>query len=127
MSNKGFLSCVVLLLVFGFAIPTSAQLASRAADEWIATLDSPTRVQGLKVREVIAKLALKPGQTVADIGAGSGVFSIELSRSVKPGGKVYAVDVDQKLIEHILETATEQDRKSTRLNSSHLGISYAVF
>jgi ubiquinone/menaquinone biosynthesis C-methylase UbiE len=108
MLKKGFLSFAVLLLAFGFAIPTSAQLASRSADEWIATLDSPTRVQGLKVREVIGKLALKPGQMLADIGAGSGVFSIELSRSVKPGGKVYAVDVDQKLIEHILETATEQ-------------------
>jgi len=45
---------------------------------------------------------------VADIGAGTGVFSIQFSRSVRPGGKVYAVDVEEKLIEHIQASAAEQ-------------------
>jgi 2-polyprenyl-3-methyl-5-hydroxy-6-metoxy-1,4-benzoquinol methylase len=104
--NWSFL-CILLLLTL-LAQPTSAQLAKRTTDEWIATLDAPARVQGLKVGEVLPRLGLKPGQIVADVGAGTGIFSIQFSRAVKPGGKVYAVEVDEKLIEHILASATEQ-------------------
>lgn len=99
---------VSLLALFAFAEPHWAQLANRTADEWIATLEAPERVRGLKIGEVIPKLGLKPGQTVADIGAGSGVFSIQFARPVRPGGKIYSVEVDEKLIEHISMTATEQ-------------------
>jgi ubiquinone/menaquinone biosynthesis C-methylase UbiE len=102
------LACNALLALSVFATSHSAQLASRSADEWIATLEAPERVRGLKIGEVIGKLGLKPGQTVADIGAGSGIFSIQFSRSVRPGGKVYAVEVDEKLLEHISMSATEQ-------------------
>jgi ubiquinone/menaquinone biosynthesis C-methylase UbiE len=109
MPKKQFLACLGLLLSTLFSAPaSSAQLANRAAGEWITTLGAPARIQGLKIAEVMAKIALKPGQIVADIGAGSGTFSIQFSRSVKPGGKVYAVEVDEKLIEHILSEATEQ-------------------
>jgi ubiquinone/menaquinone biosynthesis C-methylase UbiE len=103
---RGF--CVGLLLAAAFAQPTSAQLAKRTADDWIATLDAPARIQGLKVGEVLPRLALKPAQIVADVGAGTGIFSIQFSRSVRPGGKVYAVEVDEKLLEHIQASATEQ-------------------
>jgi ubiquinone/menaquinone biosynthesis C-methylase UbiE len=108
MRSRGFLAGA--LLFASFAIPTSAgaQLANRTAEEWINTLGSPTRIQGLKIYETVAKLGIKPGQMIADIGAGSGVFTIPLSPTVKPTGKVFAVDLDDKLLEHIMETATEQ-------------------
>jgi ubiquinone/menaquinone biosynthesis C-methylase UbiE len=104
---------ITMLASFAFflaisATPASPQLASLTADEWIASLDAPARVQSLKIAEVLRKLGLKPGQKVADIGAGTGVFTMEFARSVKPGGKVYAVEIDEKLIEHIQSTATEQ-------------------
>ena len=70
------------------------QLAGRTADEWITVLDAPDRVQGLKIAEVVGKLGLKPGQSVADIGAGSGIFTRAFARPVRPGGKVFAVEVD---------------------------------
>lgn len=95
------------LVAASLAQPAAAQLAGRSAQEWIQTLDSPTRVAGLKIQETIAALEIKPGQIVADIGAGSGVFSMPLGLAVKPGGKVYAVDIDQGLIDHINEKATE--------------------
>ena len=108
MTNSGIFTLIALLLSGVFAAPPSAQLATRTADEWIATLETPSRIQSLRIADVLVKLALKPGQTVADIGAGTGVFSIQFSRSVRPGGKVYAVDVEEKLIEHIQASATEQ-------------------
>jgi len=56
------------VMVVALAPPTShAQLASRSTEEWIKTLESPNRVAGLRVDEVVARLALKPGQVVADL------------------------------------------------------------
>ena len=97
-----------LWLGAGFASSASAQLAGRSAEEWIRTLETPTRVASLKVPETITALKLKPGQVVADIGAGSGVFSLPLARAVKPGGSVYAVDIDKELVDHVVEAGTEQ-------------------
>ena len=105
---KQFLACAALLLALAGMAPVSAQLAGRTADEWIARLETPERMQSLKVGDVLSKLGLKPGQTVADIGAGTGIFSIQFSRAVRPGGRIYAVEVDEKLVEHILSSAAEQ-------------------
>jgi ubiquinone/menaquinone biosynthesis C-methylase UbiE len=105
-------SVVALLAAFlataGWAQPAAAQLGSRTAEEWMKTLDSPQRLQGLKVPDVVAALTLKPGMLVADIGSGTGVFSLPLARAVRPGGKLYAVEVDEKLLEHVVELGTEQ-------------------
>jgi ubiquinone/menaquinone biosynthesis C-methylase UbiE len=100
----------LLLTIFALAAaqPADAQLASRPAEEWIRALDAPDRVTGLKVPEVIAALKIKAGQVIADIGAGSGVFSLPMGRAVRPGGTVYAVDIDQALLDHIDMEATEQ-------------------
>lgn len=108
MRLSNVLASAAIVVAAGWPQPAAAQLGTRPAEEWIKTLDSPTRLQGLKIDEVIAALKLKPGQLVADIGAGTGVFSVALARAVRPGGKVYAVEVDEKLLEHIVETATEQ-------------------
>jgi ubiquinone/menaquinone biosynthesis C-methylase UbiE len=108
MRISNILTLAALAAAVGFAQPAAAQLGSRSAEEWIKTLDSPTRIQGLKIGEVITALKLKPGSLVADIGAGSGVFSIPLARAVRPGGKLYAVEVDEKLLAHIVEAGTEQ-------------------
>lgn len=85
-----------------------AQRASRPAADWIARLERPERVAGLKVDYILSKLALKPGQTVADIGAGPGVFSLPIARAVSPGGKVYAVEIDQAFLDHIAVRTREQ-------------------
>lgn len=102
-----FPSIVVALLSIAAASPASAQLGSRPAEDWIARLERPDRVAGLKTAEVIEKLALKPGTIVADLGAGGGVFSWPLARAVAPG-KVYAVEVDQGYIPYLERRAKEQ-------------------
>jgi len=102
------LRLTVLTSLLLAAAPVSAQLAGRTAEEWINTLESAARLNSLKISETIAKLGLKPGQSVADIGAGTGIFSTRLALAVRPGGTVYAVDIDQALLDHIAEAATEQ-------------------
>jgi ubiquinone/menaquinone biosynthesis C-methylase UbiE len=89
--------------------PALAQLGSRPTEEWLKTLESANRLAKLKVDEVIAALQLKPGSVVADIGAGSGVFTLPLAKAVSTSGKVYAVDIEKGLVEHIAKKATEQN------------------
>jgi ubiquinone/menaquinone biosynthesis C-methylase UbiE len=105
---RALFSLLVTLSALLVGRPAFAQLGSRPAEEWIRTLDAPDRVTGLKVPEVLAALKIKAGQVIADIGAGSGVFSLPIGRAVRPGGTVYAVDIDKELLDHIEMEATEQ-------------------
>ena len=57
--------------------------------------------------QVIADLELRPGDRVADLGAGAGYFTFRLAKAVGPTGHVYAVDVDKGLIEYISERARD--------------------
>jgi len=61
--------------------------------------------------EVIETLALKPGDKVADLGAGEGYFLPHLARAVGPTGRVYAVDVDSEIVEK-LEALVEEESLS---------------
>lgn len=60
-------------------------------------------------KEIIAALKLKPGMAVADIGAGTGLFTRQFSPLVGEHGKVFAVDISKEFITHIEQRAkTEQ-------------------
>lgn len=109
MRIRRFVACLAALVVaVGLSQPAAGQLASRPAEEWIKTLDAPTRIAGLKVDEIIAKLKLKPGGVVADVGAGAGVFSLPMAKAVSPGGKVYSIEVEQAFLDYIVRKAKEQ-------------------
>jgi precorrin-6B methylase 2 len=69
--------------------------------EWIRRLDRPDRIPGLKIADVVACLKLKPGDVVADIGAGTGAYTIPFARAVAPSGKALAVDIWPDLLEYI--------------------------
>jgi len=68
---------------------------------YIAILDDPKRDDYQKPHEVIKALDLKPGEAIADIGAGSGYFAFRLARHVGDAGRVYAVDVSPDMIVHL--------------------------
>lgn len=99
------------LLLSSFLAVLSLQTASQRRDplEYIRILESAERVRKLQVNRVIEALEVKPGQKVADLGAGSGLFTRPLARQVGPDGKVYAIDIDPELLAHIEETALEQN------------------
>jgi arsenite methyltransferase len=58
--------------------------------------------------KVIASLQLQPGACVADLGSGGGYFTFRLAKAVGPTGHVYAVDVDQGLIDYIADRARDE-------------------
>ena len=97
------------LMLAGSATNIQAQLAARKADEWVATLEGPQRIASQKIDAVLSKLDLKPGMVIADIGAGSGLFSRPLAKAVAPAGKVYAVDIQQDLLDHINQRDREEN------------------
>lgn len=107
--------CIVgLVLAIGALQVGAAQRASRPADDWVKTLEQPSRISELRIDEVIARLRLKPGNVVADIGAGSGVFSVPFGKAVSPGGKVYAVEIDQGFFAHINRKATAENVRNVQ-------------
>jgi len=93
-SRHLLIAASVFVALAGRATVASAQLGSRPVEEWIKTLDGATRVSALKIPEVVAAMKLQPGQTVADIGAGTGLLEVPLAKAVGPKGHVYAEDID---------------------------------
>lgn len=106
--------CLVALILTPAPRTLNAQLSSRPAEDWIPRLERPERVAELKTDEVVARLGLKPGDAVADIGAGAGVFSWPLARAVAPGGTLYAVEVDKGFISYLEKRAKEQQLTNVR-------------
>ena len=97
----------LLVLLVAVTATATAQRASRPADEWIKTLESPERLAALRVADVVARLKLRAGDVVADLGAGSGPFVVPFATAVGPKGKVYAVEIDRDFFPHIQRKAKE--------------------
>ncbi|HWP83631.1 MAG TPA: methyltransferase domain-containing protein [Terriglobia bacterium] len=95
-----------VLAGWGLSDAWGFQLEQRPAEEYIERMERPTRV--VKVNEVIEKLRLKPGDIVADIGSGSGTFSIPMAKAIAPNGVLYAVDIDQKMLDYVAEKARKE-------------------
>ena len=93
---------LVLLLVAGVAWTQRGWLTARG---YVFILELDWRVRRLQVDRVTDVLGVIPGQKVADIGAGSGLFSRKLANAVGSDGVVYAVDLSQKLLDYIEESA----------------------
>jgi ubiquinone/menaquinone biosynthesis C-methylase UbiE len=68
-------------------------------EAYIAQQESPARAAWQKPDEVLDALAIGPGQTVCDIGAGPGYFALRIAKRVGPGGRVLAVDVEPKILD----------------------------
>jgi ubiquinone/menaquinone biosynthesis C-methylase UbiE len=111
LRKRLWLACALNLVISSLAC---AQLASRPADEWRKTLEQPTRLEGLKISEIVGKLGLKPSQVVADLGAGTGLFSVPMAKAVAPSGRVYAVEIDKGFLPIIDGKAKEGNLSNVR-------------
>jgi predicted methyltransferase len=71
------------------------------AKAYIAFLEDPQRDAYQKPHEVISALDLKEGEVIADVGAGSGYFSLRLANAVGERGRIYAVDISPDMIRYL--------------------------
>jgi ubiquinone/menaquinone biosynthesis C-methylase UbiE len=65
--------------------------------------------------EVVDSLAIRPGDEVADLGAGGGYFTFRLADAVGPEGRVYAVDVDSDMTSHLERQVSEDGRTNVNV------------
>lgn len=78
-----------------------AQLEWRDYKDWIVSLEDPNRLAEIRMEDRLAPLNLRPGLVIADIGAGTGVFSRAFAKAIGPTGRVYAEDIQLGLIAYI--------------------------
>ncbi|MGA9120979.1 MAG: methyltransferase domain-containing protein [Bacteroidota bacterium] len=64
-------------------------------------LDDPERLKWLPPDQIIARVGLRPGMAVADVGAGTGYFTLPFSEVVGPSGKIHAVDFQADMLKKI--------------------------
>lgn len=76
--------------------------------QWVNTFERPGREVYDKRHAIVEASGVRAGMVVADIGAGTGLFSRLFAHSVGPAGRVYAVDISRPFIENILRTSREQ-------------------
>lgn len=113
---------LIFLLLFCFSIPpvvaqTAAPTAPKSADTRktstpytgdLSIFDSPGREQRLQIDRVMDILGIGAGKNVADIGAGSGWFTVRAAHRVGESGKVYAVDINPEAIRYIDERVNKE-------------------
>jgi ubiquinone/menaquinone biosynthesis C-methylase UbiE len=68
---------------------------------FIKKFESDDREVYAKRKEIVAALGLRPGMAVADVGAGTGLFTRLFAEKVEKTGRVYAVDVAPRFLTHI--------------------------
>jgi predicted methyltransferase len=91
--------------------PNDAYLDPRtSAEDWNRLLSARGR-ELYDERELVVRLAaVRPGMAIADVGAGTGLFTMMLSDAVGPNGRVYAEEVVGKFSQYIALTAARQAR-----------------
>jgi SAM-dependent methyltransferase len=80
----------------------------------LSIFEDPARAEKLQVERVLDVLGVREGARVADIGAGSGWFTVRAARRAGPGGTVYAVEINQDFLKHIEERAKKENLPQVR-------------
>jgi predicted methyltransferase len=75
--------------------------------EYTKKFEGESREVFVKRKEIVAACKLKPGVVVADVGAGTGLFTRLLAAEVGPKGQVLAVDIAENFLNHIKKTCAE--------------------
>ena len=78
------------------------------AEKWAKAFDDPARDAWQMPDEVLNALHLKRTDRVADLGAGTGYFSVRIAKLV-PEGKLYSVDIEPEMLRHLRERAHHEN------------------
>ena len=111
------LATVVASVSFAQAThPVSGRpIAGVMGPEGARWLERPEREAEEAPTKAVAALKLEPGQIVADIGAGSGYYTMLLSGAVGPRGRVYATDVQPEMLALITRKIEEKKVSNVEL------------
>jgi predicted methyltransferase len=80
----------------------------------LSIFEDPKRAEKLQIDRVMDVLGIKEGRNVADIGAGSGWFTVRAAARVGSGGTVYAVEINKDYLEHIRKRAVDESLTTIR-------------
>jgi ubiquinone/menaquinone biosynthesis C-methylase UbiE len=112
---QALLFCLHAAVAIGGQNPSSTPQAPaehrRTSEPYTGDLsifDSPGRDERLQINRVMDILAIGPGKTVADIGAGSGWFTVRAAKRVGDAGMVYAVDINPEAVRYIDDRAHKE-------------------
>jgi SAM-dependent methyltransferase len=112
MAMLRFLPFALLLATAAAAFPPpQRQVAQIVSPTWA---DEDSRDKAGEAARVIAILAIKPGQTVADIGAGSGYYTMRLAPVVGPKGLVIAQDIVPRYLDQLKNRVAKAGFKNVR-------------
>jgi len=96
------------------APPAKADINARFLDpgldpaEWVERFEVESREIFAARETIVAAVGLEPGDRIADVGAGTGVFLAPFAEAVGPAGRVYAVDISPRLIEFVEQRIEEE-------------------
>lgn len=116
------MSSIRLLPLLALALATSSALAqsfpapSRPVAQIVSSTwgDDAFRDRARETDQIIARLRLKPGMTIADIGAGSGYESLRLARKLGRRTTIISEDVDPTALQGLSRTAKAQGLETIR-------------
>ena len=80
----------------------------------LSVFDSPGREDRLQINRVMDVLGIAPGKAVADIGAGSGWFTVRAAKRVGAGGVVYAVDINPEAVRYVGDRARKEQLQNVK-------------
>jgi ubiquinone/menaquinone biosynthesis C-methylase UbiE len=85
--------------------------------EWLERSERELEEEPDKALDAIG---FRPGMNVADVGAGTGYFALRIARRVEPGGRVWATDIQQEMLDLLRENAKRASIQNveTRLGSA---------
>jgi arsenite methyltransferase len=98
----------------------SAHHGFHNVEHFAKAFESPERAKWQKPDEVVQALKLKPGQTVVDIGAGTGYFTRRFASAVAPAGTAIGVDIEPAMVDYM-----KSDAKKLKLSNYEARLSKA--
>jgi ubiquinone/menaquinone biosynthesis C-methylase UbiE len=106
--RAGGLLLLVVCAAAGGSHDATSHHSFAEVERWSTVFDDPSRDAWQKPAEVVAALGLRPGMTVADLGAGTGYFSRHLAAAVGADGTVLAADTEPNMVAHLRERAERE-------------------
>src|SRR5262245_19977104 len=97
---------LLTLVVLSLNIASAGLVAQDRAEQ------ERQREQWQRVNDIFAAMGVRPGATVADVGAGGGFFTTRLATAVGPSGHVFAVDVEDSALDRLRRRLSEESHRN---------------